>query len=170
MISNKYSFTFILYPLTLYNSNSNSKQTAQSYVLCACLLTHLSPYFATTYATLRIQCLSAGATAKAIMSALARAEMPLRRRSLYSGGATVALPHIAITPGRIMDTLIATPKGILITVVITHPDTIHVTAAVGAGSKMRRDLVIVVCRSCCRGDDDAHHEDHAHKAHQPTKL
>lgn len=136
----------------------------------ACLLTHLSPYFATTYATLRIQCLSAGATAKAIMSALARAEVPLRRRSLYSGGATVALPHIAITPGRIMDTLIATPKGILITVVITHPDTIHVTAAVGAGSKMRRDLVIVVCRSCCRGDDDAHHEDHAHKAHQPMKL
>lgn len=53
---------------------------------------------------------------------------------------------------------------------IPYRDIIHITVAIRADHDMRRDLVIVVCRNCCRGDDDAHHEDHAHKAHQPTKL
>lgn len=81
-----------------------------------------------------------------------------------------ALPYCSGASCEIVNTLATSADLNVGVILIPYRDIIHITVALGAGHDMRRDLVIVICRSRSRGDDDAHHEDHAHKAHQPTKL
>ena len=113
----------------------------------------------------------ASTTTEAVMSPIPGAKMALLGCDGDLVRAPIALPHSAITPGRIVNAVpIAIANDIITVIVPGYRDIVHVTSALRAGYNMRGNLVIVVCRSCCRGDDDAHHEDHAHKAHQPMKL